>query len=69
MECVAFYSVSAQTQIGKAWRTSLPPRGWNSYDSYSWIISEEEFLQSAQILSEKLKPVGYEVLAALFYYL
>ncbi|XP_030440330.2 probable alpha-galactosidase B [Syzygium oleosum] len=41
-------------------RASTPPRGWNSYDSYSWIISEEEFLQNAEILSQRLHAHGYE---------
>lgn len=39
----------------------FPPRGWNSYDSFSWIISEEEFLKSAEIVSQRLRPFGYEV--------
>ncbi|KAF8015651.1 hypothetical protein BT93_H1237 [Corymbia citriodora subsp. variegata] len=39
---------------------STPPRGWNSYDSYSWIISEEEFLQNAVVLSQALRDKGYE---------
>lgn len=39
---------------------SLPPRGWNSYDSFCWTISEDEFLQNAQIISQKLHPHGYE---------
>lgn len=37
-----------------------PPRGWNSYNSYSWIISEELFLKNAQQVAEKLLPYGYE---------
>ncbi|KAJ8758856.1 hypothetical protein K2173_002635 [Erythroxylum novogranatense] len=41
-------------------RASLPPRGWNSYDSYSWVISEEEFLQNAEIVSKRLLSFGYE---------
>ncbi|XP_048136781.1 uncharacterized protein LOC115751348 isoform X3 [Rhodamnia argentea] len=41
-------------------RASTPPRGWNSNDSFSWIISEAEFLQNAQILSQKLHAQGYE---------
>lgn len=40
---------------------SFPPRGWNSYDSFSWIISEEEFLKNAEIVSQRLRPFGYEV--------
>ncbi|KAJ4710991.1 Alpha-galactosidase [Melia azedarach] len=39
---------------------SLPPRGWNSYDSFCWTISEEEFLQSAEIVSQHLCPHGYK---------
>ncbi|KAF3333174.1 Alpha-galactosidase mel1 [Carex littledalei] len=38
----------------------FPPRGWNSYDSFSWIIDEEAFLQNAEILAQKLLPYGYE---------
>ncbi|XP_017420629.1 uncharacterized protein LOC108330641 isoform X1 [Vigna angularis] len=41
-------------------QASLPPRGWNSYDSFCWTISEDEFLQSAEIVSERLKAHGYE---------
>ncbi|KAG7980034.1 hypothetical protein I3843_05G160500 [Carya illinoinensis] len=41
-------------------RASLPPRGWNSYDSFCWTISEEELLQSAEIISNRLLPHGYE---------
>ncbi|KAL2332728.1 hypothetical protein Fmac_013941 [Flemingia macrophylla] len=39
---------------------TLPPRGWNSYDSFCWTISEEEFLQSAEIVSQRLYDHGYE---------
>lgn len=38
----------------------FPPRGWNSYDSFCWTISEEEFLQNAQIVSNKLLTHGYQ---------
>lgn len=37
-----------------------PPRGWNSYDSYSWIISQKKFLQNARLVSHRLKQHGYE---------
>eukprot|EP00249_Psilotum_nudum_P018944 c27030_g2_i1 orf=978-2936(+) len=39
---------------------STPPRGWNSYDSFSWIISEGEFLANAALVAEQLLPYGYE---------
>ncbi|RZC60042.1 hypothetical protein C5167_021804 [Papaver somniferum] len=41
-------------------QANLPPRGWNSYDSFSWIISEEEFLQNAEIVSQRLLTHGYQ---------
>ncbi|KAG5522013.1 hypothetical protein RHGRI_034282 [Rhododendron griersonianum] len=41
-------------------RASSPPRGWNSYDSFSWIISEEDFLNNAELVAERLKAHGYE---------
>eukprot|EP01084_Bolivina_argentea_P227657 384512_1 len=36
-----------------------PPRGWNSYDSYGWIINETEVLQNAQAVAKYLHPHGY----------
>ncbi|KAI3931304.1 hypothetical protein MKX01_040221 [Papaver californicum] len=41
-------------------QANLPPRSWNSYDSFSWIISEEEFLQNAEIVSQRLLTHGYQ---------
>jgi hypothetical protein len=38
-----------------------PPRGWNSYNSFSWIVSEAEFLDNAKFVSEHLLKFGYEV--------
>ncbi|CAK7332521.1 unnamed protein product [Dovyalis caffra] len=49
------YRVSSQPE-----HASFPPRGWNSYDSFCWIVSEADFLQSAEIISQRLKPYGYE---------
>ncbi|GAB4840478.1 hypothetical protein Ancab_021247 [Ancistrocladus abbreviatus] len=37
-----------------------PPRGWNSYDSFCWTVSEEEFLQNAKLVSQQLHAHGYE---------
>ncbi|KAK1323259.1 hypothetical protein QJS10_CPA02g00156 [Acorus calamus] len=41
-------------------QASSPPRGWNSYDSFLWTISEATFLRNAEIVSKKLLPYGYE---------
>lgn len=40
---------------------TLPPRGWNSYDSFCWIVSEEEFLKNAELVAHRLHSYGYEV--------
>ncbi|THG01101.1 hypothetical protein TEA_019541 [Camellia sinensis var. sinensis] len=45
---------------GQVEHASLPPRGWNSYDSFCWTISEEEFLQNAELIAQRLKAHGYE---------
>ena len=37
-----------------------PPRGWNSYDSYTWKVSESEFLANCEAVSKQLKASGYE---------
>ncbi|XP_074309996.1 uncharacterized protein LOC141644384 [Silene latifolia] len=37
-----------------------PPRGWNSYDSFCWTVSEEEFLHNAELVSQRLRSHGYE---------
>ncbi|KAL6607988.1 hypothetical protein ACP70R_041051 [Stipagrostis hirtigluma subsp. patula] len=41
-------------------RASVPPRGWNSYDSFSWTVDEDAYMQNAQIMAEKLLPFGYQ---------
>ncbi|KAJ8615359.1 hypothetical protein MRB53_034731 [Persea americana] len=38
----------------------LPPRGWNSYDAFDWVINEADFLQNAEIVSKSLLSHGYE---------
>ncbi|KAH6771232.1 Melibiase family protein [Perilla frutescens var. hirtella] len=46
--------------LGEVEQASLPPRGWNSYDSFCWTISEEEFLQNAELVAQRLRSHGYE---------
>ncbi|XP_022951774.1 uncharacterized protein LOC111454511 [Cucurbita moschata] len=52
-----FNRVSSQTGPERA---ALPPRGWNSYDSFCWTISEKEFLDNAEIVAKRLNSKGYE---------
>ena len=56
------FSVSSQNfSESDLQQASFPPRGWNSYDSFCWTVSEEEFLQNAEIVSQRLHAHGYEV--------
>ncbi|KAG6764701.1 hypothetical protein POTOM_032182 [Populus tomentosa] len=58
-----FYRCSYKTHVrvsSQPERASFPPRGWNSYDSFCWVVSEVDFLRSAEIISHRLKPYGYE---------
>lgn len=40
--------------------TSVPPCGWNSYDSYGVAINEAEALANLELFIRRLKPHGYE---------
>lgn len=54
-----FFLVQGQ-EAAQAVYASIPPRGWNSYDSFSWIITEEQFLDNARVVSHKLLQHGYQ---------
>ncbi|CAN6464209.1 unnamed protein product [Victoria cruziana] len=47
-------------------RANVPPRGWNSYDSFSWTINEAQFLSNAEILSKEFLQFGYEYMVVDF---
>ncbi|NUS21129.1 MAG: glycoside hydrolase family 27 protein [Mesorhizobium sp.] len=38
-----------------------PPMGWNSWNSFATTINEEQALETARIMAEKLLPSGYNV--------
>ncbi|KAK8959917.1 hypothetical protein KSP40_PGU012694 [Platanthera guangdongensis] len=52
--------LSSRLFVASGHDAGTPPRGWNSYDSFSWIVDEEAFLANAQVVSSKLLPFGYE---------
>ncbi|KAG6544274.1 hypothetical protein Mapa_014277 [Marchantia paleacea] len=45
---------------GATGRAASPPRGWNSYDSFSWLVTEQEFLDNAEYVAKNLLERGYE---------
>lgn len=38
-----------------------PPMGWNSWNSFATTINEEQALETARIMAEKLLPFGYDI--------
>ncbi|NUR11226.1 MAG: glycoside hydrolase family 27 protein, partial [Bradyrhizobium sp.] len=38
-----------------------PPMGWNSWNSFATTINEEQAIETARIMAEKLLPSGYNV--------
>uniref|UniRef100_A0A7N0UNU3 Alpha-galactosidase n=2 Tax=Kalanchoe fedtschenkoi TaxID=63787 RepID=A0A7N0UNU3_KALFE len=59
-----FFSEICKSKLDRVLTSEIhaasPPRGWNSYDSFSWTIDEQQFLDNAQLVSQKLKSSGYE---------
>jgi hypothetical protein len=39
---------------------SVPPMGWNSWDSYSMTVTEAQFKANAEVLAARLRPFGWE---------
>ncbi|XP_059657828.1 uncharacterized protein LOC132304253 [Cornus florida] len=58
--CFFFFFTLSLHRVLSVNHSSSPPRGWNSYDSFCWTISEEEFLQNANLVSQRLHVHGYE---------
>lgn len=41
-------------------QTKVPPKGWNSWDSYGMYPTQIAMLKNADVMAKKLKPYGYE---------
>lgn len=39
---------------------AVPPRGWNSWDSYGTAVTESEVLANARFMAEHLLPLGWD---------
>ena len=55
--CAAGLLLCAQAAAGT--QAATPPRGWNSYDSWTWVINETTFLENCQYVAKHLLPHGY----------
>jgi len=51
-------SLSHAGPVAEVART--PPRGWNSYDSFTWLVNETQFLDNCQYMADNLLQHGYE---------
>ncbi len=39
--------------------SGTPPRGWNSYDSFTWFVNETQFLRNCKYMADHLLDYGY----------
>jgi alpha-galactosidase len=61
-----FYAQGSTTMVETTSDTPLllaprPPMGWNSWNSFATTITEEQALETAGIMAERLLPFGYDV--------
>lgn len=57
-------AVAAVQKKAAASRTALaptPPMGWNSWNSFATTINEDQALENARIMAQKLLPSGYDI--------
>ncbi|OAY74734.1 Alpha-galactosidase [Ananas comosus] len=58
---LTFFFLRTFSKSSEDWGLAkLPPRGWNSYDSFSWVVDEAAFLYNAEVVAQRLLPYGYE---------
>lgn len=66
VSCIFCFLILCKAEVevrptnGRRQLALTPPRGWNSYNSFSWIVSEAEFLDNAKFVSQHLLKFGYE---------
>ena len=46
--------------------TNKPPRGYNSFDSYGWSVTEDEFKKNVEFFDKNLKQFGYNIMTVDF---
>lgn len=52
--------VCAGLAAGTAAQKQTPPRGWNSYDSFTKNVNETQFLANCEAVAKYLLPYGYD---------
>lgn len=50
-----------KTTVPSAKLAPTPPMGWNSWNSFATTINEEQSIQNARIMADKLLPYGYNI--------
>ncbi len=46
--------------LGQARIANSPPMGWNSYDCFSYAVTEQEVEENAQFMADHLKKLGWQ---------
>ena len=63
LRCAALLVILLSVPVSRAQNASAvaatPPMGWNSWDSYGLTITEDQFRANAKVVSEELKPFGW----------
>ena len=54
------FAIAAATAVQAGDVAPTPPMGWNSYDSYGALVTEDQFRANVDYLADHLKPHGYE---------
>ncbi|WP_187774814.1 glycoside hydrolase family 27 protein [Pedobacter sp. BS3] len=50
----------SHTVMAQSVQTKVPPKGWNSWDSYGMYPTQEAMLANMEVMAKRLKPFGYE---------
>jgi hypothetical protein len=53
-------SIASASENGASKLAQAPPMGWNSYDAFGASVTEQEFLENARYLKEKLLSHGWQ---------
>jgi len=55
------YSITINTLVfASSGQAAQPPRGWNSYDSYTWFVNETQYLSNCEYMADHLLEFGFD---------
>lgn len=57
---VAFFALSPSVVLCQSRVAQTPPMGWNSYDCFSYAVTEDQVMQNAEYMAAHLKRFGWQ---------